>query len=243
MYNLAIYQILAHLSVLYVVANFNIYLFLLSIAIYFVMICVGISAGYHRMLSHKGYNAPAWFKILSLFIGTLGLNASALVWTAMHREHHAYSDKEGDPHSPSMMGFFHTYFGVITYQPKLRFARDLLRDKEVMFFHKYYFKINIAVDIVLFLISPPLVIWCHWLPAAILWHAEAAINVFAHMKRFGYRNYETDDTSRNSHVLAVLIAGEGYHNNHHQSPKNTNFAHAANEFDITSKLINIIKKD
>lgn len=207
------------------------------------MISVGISAGYHRLLSHKGYDTPRWFKITSLLIGTLGLNASALVWAAMHREHHAYSDKEGDPHSPSLLGFFETYFGIAMYQPKLRFAKDLLRDNDVMFFHKHYFKINLAYDVVLFLIDPTLIIWLHLLPAVILWHATAAINVFSHMPRIGYKTYDTKDESRNSHVLAVLIAGEGYHNNHHHDPKNTNFAHKQNEFDITGWMISKIKRD
>ena len=207
------------------------------------MITIGISAGYHRLLSHKGYDAPQWFKLVSLLIGTLGLNASALVWAAMHREHHAYSDKDGDPHSPAIIGFFETYFGIAMYQPKLRFAKDLLRDKEVMFFHKHYFKINLAYDAVLFLIDPTLIIWLHLLPAAILWHATAAINVFSHMTWLGYRNYNTEDQSRNSQILAVLIAGEGYHNNHHQTPKDTNFAHTTTEFDITAKLINLVRKD
>lgn len=241
MYKLPLYQLLAHLSIFLVIINFNIYYFLLGIFVYFIMISIGISAGYHRLLSHKGYNAPKWFKIISLTIGTLGLNASALTWAAMHREHHAFSDTETDPHSPSVLGVLKTYFGVIFYQPKLRFAKDLLRDKEVMFFHKNYFKINIAYDILLFIINPMFVVWFHLLPAMILWHAEAAINVFVHLPRFGYKNYETQDNSRNSHLLAFLIAGEGYHNNHHYDPKNSNFAHRKNEFDITSKIINLIR--
>lgn len=243
MYKLAVYQVVAHLSIIAIFFNFDLTLLLASFLIYYIMISVGISAGYHRLLSHKGYTAPLWFKNLSLLIGTLGLNASALVWAAMHREHHAYSDKEGDPHSPSILGILQTYFGVIIYQPKLRFAKDLLRDKHVMFFHKHYFKINLLYDLVLFLINPILVIYFHWLPAAILWHAEAAINVVTHLPKFGYRNYNTDDNSKNSHLLAVLIAGEGYHNNHHNNPKNTNFGHKNNEFDITSKIINFIKKE
>jgi stearoyl-CoA desaturase (delta-9 desaturase) len=87
------------------------------------------------------------------------------------------------------------------------------------------------------------VIYLHWLPAVILWHAEAAINVIAHLPKFGYRNYDTDDNSKNSHLLAVLIAGEGYHNNHHKSPRNTNFAHKTNEYDITSTIVDLIKKE
>jgi len=243
MYKLPLYQLLAHLSILFAIFDFNAMMFASSIVVYLIMISVGISAGYHRLLSHKGYDAPQWFKFVSLLIGTLGLNASALVWAAMHREHHAHSDKDGDPHSPAMLGFFKTYFGIAMYQPKLRFAKDLLRDKEVMFFHKHYFAINIAYDAVLFLINPTFVIWFHLLPAAILWHATAAINVFSHMPWLGYRTYDTDDHSSNSQLLAVLIAGEGYHNNHHKSHKNTNFAHTTTEFDITSTLINLVRKD
>ena len=242
MYKLLSYQLIAHLSIIYAIAYFNIYLFLATIVVYFLMISVGISAGYLRLISHRGYESPQWFKAVSLFIGTLGLNASALVWGAMHREHHAYSDTEEDPHSPSFTGILKTYFGIITYQPKLRFAKDLLRDKLVMFFHKNYFKINVAYDIVLLAIDPQLVVWLHLLPAAILWHATAAINVFSHLPWVGYRTYDTEDESRNSQVLSVLVAGEGYHNNHHKDPKNTNFAHRSNEFDITGWIVSKIGK-
>ena len=144
MYKLLAYQVLAHLSIIYAIVFFDLYLFLASLFVYFLMISIGISAGFHRLISHRGYEAPRWFKATALLIGTLGLNASALVWGAMHREHHAYSDTEDDPHSPSIDGILKTYFGVVLYQPKLKFAKDLLRDKMVIFYHKQYFKINIA---------------------------------------------------------------------------------------------------
>jgi|TARA_X000001036_G_C20684552_1_gene807107 stearoyl-CoA desaturase (delta-9 desaturase) len=241
MYKLLAYQILAHLSIIYAIVFFDLYLFLASLFVYFLMISIGISAGFHRLVSHRGYESPKWFKTISLLIGTLGLNASALVWGAMHREHHAYSDTEDDPHSPSFSGILKTYFGVVLYQPKLKFAKDLLRDKLVIFFHKQYFKINVGYDIILAVINPELIIWLHLLPATILWHATAAINVFSHLPTFGYRTYETGEESRNSHLLSFLIAGEGYHNNHHKDPKNINFAHSKNEFDITGWIVKKIK--
>ena len=241
MYKLLAYQVLAHLSIIYAIVFFDLYLFLVSLFVYFLMISIGISAGFHRLISHRGYEAPRWFKATALLIGTLGLNASALVWGAMHREHHAYSDTEDDPHSPSIDGILKTYFGVVLYQPKLKFAKDLLRDKMVIFYHKQYFKINLAYDIILAVINPELIIWLHLLPATILWHATAAINVFSHLPRFGYRTYETGEDSRNSHLLSLLIAGEGYHNNHHKDPKNINFAHNKYEFDITGWMVQKIK--
>lgn len=242
MYNLLAYQILSHLSIFYVIWFFNIYLLIGSIITYFVFITFGISAGYHRLLSHRSFQSPTWFKFITLLIGTLGLNASGLVWAAMHRQHHAYSDTEDDPHSPTFMGFLKTYFGIVTYQPKLTFAKDLLRDKLVMFFHKKYFLVNIVYDILLFLIEPSFIIWFHLFPATLLWHATAAINYFSHIDWFGYRNYETKDHSRNSTLLAVLVSGEGYHNNHHKDPKNFNFAHNNNEFDITGFILKIFKR-
>jgi sn-2 palmitoyl-lipid 9-desaturase len=240
---LLIYQTLAHLSVIYALCRFDFGGLIASLIVYMLMISIGISAGYHRLLSHRAYAAASWFKVLSLLIGTLGLNASALVWAAMHREHHANSDTSEDPHSPRWKGLFDTYFGVMVYQPKLRYAKDLLRDGMVMWFHKHYFKINLAYDLLLLIIDPSLVVWLHLLPAAILWHATAAINVFSHLPRFGYRSFDTGDDSRNSQLLAVLVAGEGYHNNHHQDPRNTDFARAKNEFDITGWLVSKIRKD
>lgn len=243
MYKLVTYQLLAHLSIFYVIFNFNFTFFLGSLFVYFLIVSFGISATFHRMLSHRGYETSRFFKLFGLLLGTLGLNASALVWIAMHREHHANSDTMDDPHSPSFKGFIQCYFGVAMYQPKLKYAKDLLRDKDVMFFHKNYFLINIAYDVILFLINPEFVIWFHLIPAAIMWHADAAINYFAHLPTFGYRNYDTNDDSRNSQLVAFLTAGEGYHNNHHKDPKSVNFAHKKNEFDITGWFVSKIRKD
>ena len=205
------------------------------------MISVGISAGFHRLLAHKTYKAPRWFKNLSMLIGTLGLQSTPLTWPAMHRQHHSFTDMSNDPHSPTHKGIFDIYFGVIFYQPRLKFVKDLLRDKDVLFFHKQYFKINLIYDLILFAINPIYVVYFHLFPAAILWHAEAAINVFTHMERFGYRNFDTADHSKNSHILGWLIAGEGYHNNHHWRPQDYNFSKVKGELDITAKLINCIK--
>lgn len=243
MYKLLTYQVLAHISLIYAIIFFNPLMLLVSFITYYGIMLFGINPGYHRLVSHRGFVSPRWFKIVSLFIGTLGLNASALVWGAMHREHHAYSDTEQDPHSPSFQNMIKTYYGVISYRPKMKFAKDLLRDNIVMFFHKNYFTINIVYDIILFLINPEFVVYLHLLPAVLVWHATAATNYFTHLPWFGYRNYETDDKSRNSHILAFLIAGEGYHNNHHADPKNTDFGHKKNEFDLTGWLISKIRED
>lgn len=240
-YFLPIYQIIAHLSIIIVISYFDLTLFLLSILIYFIMISVGISAGYHRLLSHRSYKAPKWFKNLSLLIGSLGIQTSALTWVAMHRQHHSYSDTEQDPHSPTVKGLLYTYFGIIMFQPKIKYAEDLIRDKFVIFFHKYYFQINLLYDLLLFSINPIYVVYFHLFPAAILWHAEAAINVWTHTKYFGYRNYNTQDNSKNISLLGWLVAGEGYHNNHHWRPQDYNFSKNKAEFDMTANLINLVK--
>lgn len=242
-HRLIAYQIIAHLSVVLALWQFSLWGVLASLFVYFVIITLGVSAGYHRLFSHKSYEAPRWFKITSLLIASLGLNASALVWTCMHREHHAYSDHPRDPHSPSILGFWHSYFDVIRYQPNPRFGKDVLRDKDVMFFHKHYFTINLTYDMVLFLINPMLVVWLHLIPAMILWHATAWINTFSHLDWVGYRNYDTDDHSRNSTFLSVFVVGEGYHNNHHHDPKVVDFAHRPGEFDFTAMIINLIRTD
>jgi len=240
-YKLPLYQSLAHIASISIIFYFDIYLFICSLLTYYLMISVGISAGFHRLLSHQTYKAPRWFKNLAMFIGTLGLQSTPLTWPAMHRQHHSFSDTEQDPHSPQYKGLFNTYFGVILFQPKLKYVKDLLRDKDVLFFHKNYFKINLFYDLILFLINPLYVVYFHLLPATILWHAEAAINVWTHTKYFGYRTYNTNDNSKNISLLGWLIAGEGYHNNHHNNPNYYNFAHNKYEYDVTAKLINFVK--
>lgn len=179
---------------------------------------IGISAGFHRYLSHKAYRTYGWFEKFSLAIGCLATGGTPLGWAGAHRMHHAYADTELDPHSPIKRAWWKIYvhdWGHVKIQRK--FIKDLLRNKTVMWLHNHYFKILIVWAMGLALIHPLLGIFGYCIPAVMAFHAYGQINAWGHM--WGYRRYNTDDHSYNNPVVNILTMGEGWHNNHHNTPR------------------------
>ena len=190
---------------------------------------------FHRLLSHNSYNSPKWFYYLGTLCGFYGLTGSPIAWAAVHREHHRYTDKELDPHSPLHKSFISIQWLSMFETPKVRYVPDLLKDKFQVFLHKNYFYIHACIAITFLLIDPFMLVYLYLVPAAILWNAGSFINTLTHM--FGYRNYDTKDNSKNLFLLGFLMWGEGWHNNHHASPTNSQFGKKWWEIDIGGFLI------
>ena len=186
-------QIIAHLSVIPMIMYGEWYHWLLGIAVYFITGCFGMTMTYHRLLSHKSWNAPKWFEYVGTFCGFYGLTGSSIGWVAIHKEHHHYTDQEKDPHSPIHHGFFKVQWLSMFEQPNPRYVVRLIRDPIHMFLHKWYFVIHIAIAVVWYLINPMLMVAAYLFPAMILWNAGSFINTLTHMT--GYRNWETKDNS------------------------------------------------
>ncbi|MRX26693.1 fatty acid desaturase [Kangiella sp. HZ709] len=188
-----------------------------------------ISMGYHRLWSHRAYEANPVLRAILAFGGCLALQNSALHWSSDHRIHHKHVDHDHkDPYSASR-GFWHSHIGWLLkrenqdkrYDEQYDRCPDLKRDPIVMFQHKYYWKIaiwgNILVPVVLGLIHGNVVqmvliagvfrlVWSH--------HLTFFINSLAHI--WGTRPYTEENSARDNIVLAVLTGGEGYHNYHHK---------------------------
>lgn len=198
-----------------------------------------MSVTYHRLISHKSFKTNNVFKIVGLFLGTVGLTGSALAWCAVHKEHHVHSDTKQDPHSPITQSFFSVQFLSMFYKPKLKYIKVFLNDPLVVFFHKNYFKINFLYALVLFIFDPFALIYAYFFPAFLLWHAGSLINSACHL--YGYRNYSTNDHSKNNLVLGYLMWGEGWHNNHHRFPTAANNKVRWFELDISYFFIKMIQ--
>ena len=243
-------QLFVHLMIIPMVVYGIWYHWLISFFVYFLMMTFGISMLNHRALSHKSIEIlfkP--LKYFSLFLSTISLQGSSLAWVTMHREHHAHSDTEKDPHSPQYDGFWHSYFLSMFHSPNIkRYGLDLLRNTDVIFFHKYYWKIDIAYDIFLFLtLGIFWVIVLHWIPAVMQWHGSSIVNGLAHYhksvyKIVGYRNFETNEYSKNLPLFGYLTFGEGWHNNHHNSPNSYTFKYRWFEYDIIASIIKLLAK-
>ena len=204
---LLLFQILAHLALIPFVLYAELYHYVISITVYFFTGCIGMTITYHRLLSHHSYKAPRWFEIFGTLCGTYGLTGSSIGWSAIHKEHHHYVDKEKDPHSPTYKGFFKTQYLSMFEKPNPKYAIKLIRDPFHQFLHKHYFTIHFVILILLSLIDTMLMISAYLVPAAILWNMGSFINSFTHMN-YGYRNYETLDKSTNIPWLGYMMFGE-----------------------------------
>lgn len=209
--------------------------------LWFLFSGLGIAIGYHRLLSHKSFQASTFMRRALSFLGVFACQGSPIFWTAIHRsQHHPFSDTEKDPHTPSK-GFWFSYIGwqmffsAKDFDP--RHAIDLVKDPFLRRISTYYYQIFWAILLVIALVNWNFFIFA-LIPAMILsTHQENIVNSFCHTPAFGYRNFQHKDNSRNVWILGFLFFGQGYHNNHHAHPAKASFAHHWWEFDICPYII------
>jgi stearoyl-CoA desaturase (delta-9 desaturase) len=230
--------------------------FLLSLAVAAILIQVavmGTTIYLHRSATHKAlalHPAVSWAFRFSLWL-TTGLSTKE--WVAVHRKHHAFTDEEGDPHSPALMGFWSVQLGnVFLYMKEARnrdvlerYARDIAEDWwERTLFRRGLLGLGLgtaALCVVMGAAMGPAGIAWALLAAAI--HAvtyvfvlSSSINGLCHA--VGYKNF--DNTATNLRFLALLTGGEGLHNNHHGFPRSPKFSFKASEFDPAWPIIKLL---
>jgi stearoyl-CoA desaturase (delta-9 desaturase) len=231
----------------------------------FVFGVLGINIGYHRLLTHRGFACQKWIEHTLSILGCCCGQDSPTYWVAIHRRHHHYSDEAPDPHSP-LRGFFWCHVGWLLiksddlkHHPLMdRYARDLQRDAFQARLVKHDNWIFIAIaSWVLFYVGGfafaaltgasfqdasqfglSLFIWGSVVRTVLVLHNTWSINSVTHL--WGYRNYETPDDSRNNALIAILTAGEGWHNNHHADPRSAKHGHKWWEFDLSWLTIRLM---
>jgi len=218
----------------------------LTILGYVCFMMLGVAACYHRMLSHNAYQTNRFIKLLTMWFGAMASQGSPISWVTIHRGyHHRHADTDRDPHSPEH-GFWHSYIGwmfklrVGSMNPK--YIPDLLRDKDCVFFHKYYNEILFGSHLLIGLISFDFWLYAVLLPVFFTFHSYSINTSVNHWTKRGYKNYETKDNGLNVIWLFPVILGEAWHNNHHGNAKNANFGKRKFELDPTYWLIKLIKK-
>ena len=212
----------------------------------------GITAGYHRLWSHRSYNAHSFLKILLAFFGAGASEGSILWWSKYHRLHHYKSDTEDDPYGPQK-GFLYSHILWIfenRYLPKLNQVNidDLKNDKIVMFQHNNYVLISLlcsaGLPLSYYIIYNYSLIHCIYFPIALsrilTWHSTWFVNSLAHS--FGTQNYGKSGTSRNHVFTALLTFGEGNHNYHHEFPYDYRNGIKWYDYDPTRLLIELFYK-
>lgn len=184
---------------------------------------LSITAGYHRLFSHRSYETNNLVKFFLLTIGAGAWQGSCLKWSSEHRVHHAHVDEDQDPYSISR-GFFYAHFGwMLLKDPPERLitAPDLEKQWLIRFQHKYY----IAVAVLMGFLLPAAVaslwgdfwggLWvAGFLRIFLTQHSTFFVNSLSHT--LGKRPYSTNISARDSLLVAFLTHGEGYHNFHHR---------------------------
>ena len=211
----------------------------------YVLTGLGITVGFHRYFTHRAFKTSRAMRAVLAILGTAAIEGPVTAWVADHRKHHAFSDQEGDPHSPhvghghglvgALRGLAHAHVGWLFLHTqrgnKARYAPDLIADPLIRFIDRttlWWIALGLAVPFGLgYALGGTLaagltgLLWGGAIRILLLHHVTYSINSLCHF--FGRQRFETGDESRNLAWLAPLTFGEAWHNNHHAFP--TSAAH------------------
>jgi stearoyl-CoA desaturase (Delta-9 desaturase) len=232
-------------------------------AIVYPLTGLGITVGFHRLLTHRAFKTKTWVKATFAALGSAAIEGPVSAWVADHRKHHAFADREGDPHSPhvdhghglkgALKGLFHAHVGWLFIHTqrgsKERYAPDLLKDPVISFIDRTFLLwvlVGLAVPFLLgWAIGGSIatgltgLLWGGLIRMLVLHHVTYSINSICHV--FGRRDFETDDQSRNVFWLAPLSFGESWHNGHHAFPTSARHGLKPWQFDISAGVIRILE--
>jgi stearoyl-CoA desaturase (Delta-9 desaturase) len=214
---------------------------------------LGVTVGYHRLLTHKAFHTPRGVRYVLAVLGSMAVQGPVLDWVADHRKHHAFADKDGDPHSPhldesGLRGLLHAHVGWLMENngqaSKRQFARDLLDDPGMRTINRLF-----PAWVVVGLLIPFGIGWAIGGLAGgltgLLWgglvriffvhHVTWSVNSVCHF--LGRRRWNTPDESRNVAWLALVSFGESWHHNHHAFPRSAYHGLRWYELDVAALVI------
>ena len=222
---------------------------------FYIVCAFGTTIGFHRYFTHRGFEARAPVKATLAILGCMTMQGPVTQWVTDHRKHHALSDKPGDPHSPhvghgdgmlgQVKGFLHAHVGWMLSnlgQNKGReYGRDLTEDRLVQTIDSLYgvwvvltfglpFVIAYAVGGT-FAAGVEGFVWGGLLRVFLYQHATFSVNSICHM--FGRKDFRSRDEARNNWIVALLVFGEGWHNNHHAFPSSARHGLRKHQFDVS----------
>ena len=229
---------------------------------FYIVSSLGVTVGYHRYFTHGAFKAKRPLRVALALAGSLASQGSVVAWVADHRRHHAFSDREGDPHSPWLFGtspaaiakgFWHAHMGWLFGRDKTnaeRFAPDLLADKDIQLVDKLFVPMTI-VTLALPAILGGLItmswwgavtalFWAGFVRVGFLHHITWSVNSICHM--IGDRPFVSRDRASNFWPLALLSMGESWHNSHHADPTGARHGVMRGQIDISARVIWIFEK-
>ncbi len=207
-------------------------------AVMYLTTAIGITVGYHRLLTHRAFQTYPWLERIFAVLGSLSVQGSVMDWVADHRKHHAHTDREGDPHSPhvghgsGLAGLWHAHVGwLLETQGQAdwkRYASELYEDPAMRRIGRSF-----PILALISLLVPTLagfilhgftaggavrgLVWGGLLRIFLVHHVTWSVNSVCHF--FGRRRFDIDDRSTNVSWLALVSLGESWHHNHHAFPR------------------------
>jgi stearoyl-CoA desaturase (delta-9 desaturase) len=212
------------------------------LAVMYVLTGLGVTVGFHRMLTHRSFQAPKPIEYAFAALGSMAVQGPVMAWVADHRKHHAHADKEGDPHSPHvghgdgasgvLRGLWHAHVGwLLSDQGQAnarKYAPDVYEDRGMRIINRRF-----PLLVLLSLAIPALagfvltggsaagaatgLLWGGLVRIFLVHHVTWSVNSVCHF--LGTRRFETEDQSTNVAWLSLLSFGESWHHNHHAFPR------------------------
>jgi stearoyl-CoA desaturase (delta-9 desaturase) len=211
-------------------------------AVMYLLTAIGVTVGFHRLLTHRAFQTRPWLRHTLAVLGSMSLQGPVIDWVADHRKHHAFTDEEGDPHSPHagqgagltgmVRGLWHAHVGWLFQThgqaSSKRFASDLVEDATMRKINRAFPWIALASLGLPFLLGLTLgggaltaglsaLLWAGLVRIFLVHHITWSINSICHF--FGRKRFDTGDESTNVFWLALPSLGEAWHHNHHAFPQ------------------------
>jgi stearoyl-CoA desaturase (delta-9 desaturase) len=228
----------------------------------YVVTGLAVTVGYHRGFTHRSFKARRGLRIALAIGGSLAIEGSPVQWVANHRRHHAFSDREGDPHSPwrygtdtraLLKGMIYAHVGWMLKRElsnRARFAPDLAEDKDMRVVGRLFGPLTAFS-----LLGPALVgwlvtgrwegaaeafFWAGLMRMALLHHVTWSVNSVCHV--VGKRPFSSRDRATNFWPLALLSFGESWHNSHHADPSGARHGVLPGQIDPSARVIWVFER-
>jgi stearoyl-CoA desaturase (delta-9 desaturase) len=228
-----------------------------------VVIALGVTVGYHRLLTHAAFGSPPPVRYALAVLGSMAVQGPVIDWVADHRKHHAHTDEEGDPHSPHghgsgfagmVRGLLYAHMGWLLdtqgQARKRKYAPDLLEDPGMRAINRLFVPLALLGLLVPFALGWAIggdlrdgltgLLWGGLVRVFLLHHVTWSINSVCHF--FGRRRFETDDHSTNVAWLALPSLGEAWHHNHHAFPRSSRHGLRRLELDPSAMVITAMER-
>jgi stearoyl-CoA desaturase (Delta-9 desaturase) len=230
---------------------------------FYVLTGLGVSVGFHRLLTHRSFTAARPLRIALAIAGSMSFEGDVIGWVAIHRRHHAFTDRPGDPHSPyrygtslagQLRGLGHAHAGWLLRDdptPPARYAPDMLADPAMRMVSSGFpalCAVSLAVPFAAGWViggtwhaALITLLWAGLVRVAVLQHVTWSVNSLCHV--FGTRPFTTrrHDRATNLWPLALVSFGESWHNMHHSDPACARHGADRGQVDISARLIRIFE--